>query len=94
MSKSQKENKIQFAVIEWRDSVNHSNEMDTKEVAMKKSRLAHLLTCGFIIGEDEEKIVIGIDYNIGSKKFRHIYTRAKSAIENIQRFDIEIPEFK
>ena len=43
---------------------------------------------GFVVSEDADKIVIGVDYNKEENKFRHIFTRARASIKNMYTFDV------
>jgi hypothetical protein len=72
------EPKIVFII--WKDAAVFSTIVADKAEAERKAKTAVISQVGFLISEDEEKIIIGWEYHEYNKKFRHISSIPKSSI--------------
>lgn len=79
-----KEKSMKVVYIEWKDGTYHINKVLNSG---ETTQVANIYTAGFLVEEDDEKIVIGVDYNKDEQKYRHIFTRLKSSIKSIHIFD-------
>lgn len=78
------EPKIVF--ITWKDAAVFSTIVADKTEAEEKAKTAVINQVGFLISEDEEKVIIGWQYHKYNKKFRHISSIPKSSI--LKKIDI------
>ena len=72
------EAKIVF--ITWKDTAVFSSIVANKTEAEQKAKTALINQVGFLISEDDERIIIGWQYHAYNGKFRHIATVPKSAV--------------
>ena len=72
------EAKIVF--ITWKDTAVFSAIVANKEEAEQKANTALINQVGFLISEDDERIIIGWQYHAYNRKFRHIATIPKLAV--------------
>lgn len=72
------EAKIVF--ITWKDAAVFSTIVADKTEAEQKANTALINQVGFLISEDDERIIIGWQHHAYNGKFRHIATIPKSAV--------------
>lgn len=76
------EAKIVF--ITWKDAAVFSTIVADKVEAEQKAKTALINQVGFLISEDDERIIIGWQYHAYNGKFRHITTIPKSAVVKME----------
>lgn len=82
--------KQKYCLIEWVDASMWGTEQVSRKTA-EDSSLAHGFVCGFLIHNDKEKVVVGMDWFDEGDQFRVINTYPKSGIKKliIKEFPIE-----
>ena len=83
--------KQKYCFIEWVDACMWGNDQVSRKKASEDSPLAHGFVCGFLIHEDKEKVVVGMDWFDKDDQFRVVNTYPKTGIKKliIKDFPIE-----
>ena len=84
-------NKQKYCLIEWVDaSIWGSDPISYKNA--KEYGLTHGFVCGFLVHEDEEKVVVAMDWFDENDDIRTVCTYPKSGIKKliVRDFPIEL----
>lgn len=73
--------KQKIVYIEWVDASMWGNSPYQREEA-KELSLSHGFVSGFLIKEDKEKVVVGMDWFDCNDDFRNVQVYPKSGIKN------------
>lgn len=72
--------------VEWIDAAKYGNEAYTKEKAVKECIPVTILTVGYILDENNERVLLSSDITVAREKFRGIVAIPKQYMLN--RFNI------
>ena len=80
--KGKKINKQKYCFIEWIDASMWGGDQISRKEA-KEKYLSHGFVCGFLIHQDEEKVVVAMDWFDCDDTFRVINTYPKTGIKKL-----------
>lgn len=86
--------KQQYVLIHWRDATMNDHEQTSRKIAETEYNLIDGVVAGFLVKEDKEKVVVGMDWFDFDDQFRVINTYPKSGIKKLIIKDFPIQHYE